>query len=117
MPDVTTNESYSVGAGSDTVVLAVVIGEGQIGTSRVRLDGAELVTATGPITVAVGKPATVKGKRLFIRSIINDVNSLTNRMSVTYRLTGGAAPRQSIANANAPNEGDVLVFEATFSLT
>ena len=100
-----------------TVVLAVVIGEGQIGTTRVKLDGVALsVTATGPVTVTVGKASAVKGKELFIRSIVNDVNSLTNRMSVTYRLTGGAAAGHSIAHGSVVNEGDVLVFEATFSL-
>lgn len=116
MADVTTKEDYGVGTGAGVVELALTIGEGQFGTSRVKLGDAELVTASGPISVMVGKRSEVKGKTLFVRSVVNDVNSVTNRMSVTYRLTGGAADSKTIARGKVTQEGDALVFDASFSL-
>ena len=117
MADVTTNGAYAVGTGNKPIKLAVIIGEGQIGTSRVRLGGSELVTATGPVTVSVGKPAAIKGKSVFIRTIVNDVNSLTDKMSVTYNFSGGASTHTKIARGTVSKPGKVLIFEATFSLT
>jgi len=116
MADVTTEENYDVGTGAGVVQLALTIGEGQFGTCRIKLGGVEIVTATGPISVRVGKRSEVKGKTLFVRSVVNDVNSLTNRMSVTYRLTGGAADGKTTARGKVTREGDVLVFDANFHL-
>ena len=48
MADVTTDEEYSVGTGGGDIRLALTIGEGQHGTSRVTLAGNELATASGP---------------------------------------------------------------------
>jgi hypothetical protein len=116
MAAVTTKEKYRVGTGTGDIRLALTIGEGQFGTSRVRLDGSELATGSGPMSVKVGRRSDVKGTRLFVRSIINDVNSLTNRISVTYRLTGGTTGRKTTAKGRAAKQGDVVVFEASFSL-
>lgn len=116
MADVITNDDYNVGAGAGDVRLALTIGEGQFGTSRVKLNEKELVTASGPISLRIGKRSEVKGKKLFVRSIVNDVNTLTNRMSVTYRLTGGTSERKTTAKGRVAQEGDFLVFEANFSL-
>ena len=117
MADVVTNGTYAVGTGNQSLRLAVIIGEGQIGTTRVRLGSSELVTATGPVTVAIGKPAAVKGKSVFIRTIVNDVNSLTDKMSVTYHFSGGASTQTKIARGAVSKPGKLLIFEATFSLT
>ena len=88
MSHVVTHEDYRVGAGAGEIRLTLTVGEGQFGTSRAKLDGLVLATGSGPMSIRVGRRSEVKGKTLFVRSIINDVNSLTNRMSVTYRLTG-----------------------------
>jgi hypothetical protein len=116
MVDVTTNDDYRVGAGAGDIRLAVTIGEGQFGTSRAKLDGSELATGSGPFSVKVGKRSEVKGKTLFVRTVVNDVNSLTNRMSVTYRLTGGTEPAKIVAKGTVTQEGDVLIFDANISL-
>ena len=117
MAGVTTNGTYAVGTGNRSITLAVIIGEGQIGTSRVRLGSTALVTATGPVTVNIGKPAAVKGKSVFIRTIVNDVNSLTDRMSVTYNFSGGPSTQTKVARGAVSKPGKLLIFEATFSLT
>jgi hypothetical protein len=116
MADVDTTGTYTVGTGNGEVKLAVIIGEGQIGTTRVRVSGIELVTATGPVTVTVGKAAAIKGKSVFVRTIVNDVNSLTNDMSVTYHFSGGPSPQLNVAKGKVTAEGRLLIFEGTFSL-
>lgn len=113
---VKTAEEYAVGTGTGDVRLALTIGEGQFGTSRVRLAGAEIATASGPMSVKVGKRDEVKGKELFIRSVVNDVNSKTNKMSVTYRLSGGVKSQTTLVPGEVAKDNDLLVFETRFAL-
>ena len=116
MADVTTSGNYRLGSGAGDVRLGLTIGEGQFGTSRTKLDGTVLATGSGPMMVRIGKRSELKGKSLTIRTVVNDLNSMTNRMSVTYRLTGGEEDQKVIAKGKVTAEGDLLVFDATFDL-
>ena len=114
-PDVRLNESYSVGVGD--VFLSVTIGEGQNGTSSVYLDENRLVSACNHIgLLLVGNGTAVQGKTLLVRSVVNDVSAMTNRMSVTYMLKGGVTDQTFTARGQVKNEGDLLIFEAKWSL-
>jgi hypothetical protein len=115
-PVVKTTESYRVGSGSGDVHLGLSVGEGQFGTSRAKLDGTVLAVASGPMTVRLGSRSELKGTQLTVRTIVSDVNSMTNRMSVTYRITGGTDDLKKIAKGKVTIEGDFLVFDGTFDL-
>jgi hypothetical protein len=114
MADVIVAEEYRVK--SRNVFLSVTIGEGQFGTSDVLLDGERLLRASGPLKLLIGKGGDIVNKDLVVRSVINDVNSATNKMSVSYHLTGGAATPPFVAKGKVIEQGDLLIFEATFSL-
>lgn len=116
MADVVTNGTYGVGNGRGDIFLAVNIGDGQFGTSRAFLNGTVLATGSGPMVIRIGPARDLKSKTLMVRSIVNDVNSQTNRMSVTYRLTGGSADQKTVAKGRASLDGDTLVFDTTFTL-
>ena len=98
------------------VFLSLTIGEGQFGTSDVFLDDDRVLRASGPLKVLLGNGSDIVDKTVIVRSVVNDVSSATNKMSVSYRLTGGAAAAEFIARGNVVNAGDLLIFEATFAL-
>ena len=113
---VTTNFDYAVGQGD--VFLSVAIGEGQAGTSEVKLGTTQLVVASGAIgNLRIGAGPELKGKTLTIKSAVNDVSTMTNRMSVTYRLTGGTAANEVSAKGQVDAEGKMLVFMTTVALS
>lgn len=109
-------DAYQVGAAD--VVLSLSIGEGQIGTSDVSLGGNPLLRATGSIGhLRIGSGPAVKGKKLLVKSVVNDVSSMTNKMSVTYRLTGGKGTKVLTTKGSVNKAGAMLVFETTIALS
>ena len=83
-------EDYAVAAGR--VTLSVLVGDGQMGTSVVRLDQEQL--AIGDITdLAIGRGPDIAGKQLFVKTVVTDVNDKTNHTSVRYELQGGKADK------------------------
>ena len=116
MADVTLNKSYKVA--KKTVFISIRIGEGQFATSDVFLNSGRLVRASGAIgKLQIGGGPDIAGKDVLVRSVVNDVSSATNRMSITYRLEGGAKTEEHVAKGKVAKEGDLLIFEATFPLT
>lgn len=112
--DVTLNKSYEVRARN--IFVSVSIGEGQFGTSDVLLDSQEILRASGPIgKLLVGNGDGLAGKTLTVRTIVNDVSAATNRMSVTYKLTGGRSTATFTARGRVAQSNDLLAFEANFS--
>jgi len=117
MPEkVTTNDTYRVGNGD--VFISLAIGEGQFGTSDVSIDGTRLVRSSGSIGgLRVGAGPRVKGKDLKVRSVVSDVSTMTDRMSVTYRLNGGQGTKSITAKGKVDKAGKMLIFETTFALS
>lgn len=116
MADVSIEKTYAVG--NRDVFLSLMIGEGQFGTSDVKLGDKLLVRASGPIgKLMIGKGADLPNKALKIRSVVNDISTQTNRMSVTYQLTGGDASEPVTAEGVCKQEGGLLIFEAVFTFT
>ena len=113
-PDVTLKDDYTVG--SADIFLAITIGEGQHGTSSVLLGTTRIAAGSGSLRVKVGDGDDIKGKVVIVRSVVNDVISQTNRMSVTYRFTGGQGNGTFIARGVCPDDGGLLIFEATIDL-
>jgi hypothetical protein len=90
------------------VSLSIVVGDAQIGSSYVQLDGVK--KDDGQISdLALGKGADVKGKTLAIKSVVTDVNDATNNTSITYHVGG----QELSQTATVDQEGDSVVYRAT----
>jgi hypothetical protein len=113
---VKTDDTYEVAAGD--VLLSLSIGEGQFGTSDVFVGSAKVVRTSGPIgNLRLGPGPAIKGKRLLVRSVVTDVSTMTNKMSVSYRLSGGKAQKAVVAKGGVTSQGASLTFETSFSLS
>lgn len=116
MPDrKKTDDQYQVDTAD--VFLSLSIGEGQFGTTDVFVGGTSILRATGPIGgLRIGSGPVIKGKKLLVRSLVSDVSTKTNNMSVTYRLNGGKNPKNLVVKGKVDKEGKALVFDTTFAL-
>ena len=113
--DVKVEKDYKVADGR--VLLSLVIGEGQFGRTDVRLNSVRLLRTSGSIGhLVIGAGPDVLGKTLRIRSIVLDTVAATNKMSVTYKLSGGAQTKEFLAKGTVASEGGNLIFEANFDL-
>jgi len=113
---VKTDATYQVAAGD--VLLSLSIGEGQFGTSDVFVGGTKVIRTSGPIgSLRVGSGPAIKGKKLLVRSVVTDVSTMTNKMSVSYRLTGGKAQKAVVAKGGVTAQGASLTFETSFALS
>jgi hypothetical protein len=90
-------------------VLTIGFGNGQMGMSRVTLDG--VLLKIGDIR-ALAIDGAAPGARLSIKSTATDVNDQSDTVSVQYRLTGGAAPLEFTAEGTAPERGGSVAFRA-----
>lgn len=102
---------------SSPVKLTVVIGDAQLGTSLVRLGSQKPLTVGQVKGLAIGKGSSLRGRKLFIKSVVTDVNDKTNHTSISYKLSGGTAPASFGLDATVEEEGDSIVYRATFSFT
>lgn len=107
-------DDYPVAGGE--VRLAVSIGEGQTGLVSVFLGGVKISRTPAPIDVRIGNGSDVRDKLLEVRTIVNDVNSQTNKMSVTYQLTGGKSDLEQVSRGEAATDNQPLDFLAVFAL-
>lgn len=96
-----------VGA-DEAVLLSVIIGDAQLGSSLVRLDGEQKLNDHDIRDFPLG--TGLKGSTLFVRSSVADVNVASNRTSVTYRLNATEFQETDAVDQN----GDAMRFEATF---
>ena len=113
--EVTLKKKYTVGKGD--VFLSLIIGDGQFGSTDVFLDDKRILRTSGSFgRLRVGKGAEVAGKSLSVSTIVNDTVVQTNRMSVTYKLSGGTGPGDFTSKGKVDNQGDSMFFEATFNL-
>jgi hypothetical protein len=117
MPDrVTTNDTYKVGDGD--VFLSLAIGEGQFGTSDVSIAGTQLLRSSGSIGgLRIGSGTNVKGKTLKVKSVVSDISTMTDKMSVTYQISGGQGRKSITAKGKVDKPGKSLIFETTFALS
>lgn len=96
------------------VDLTIIIGDAQLGTSIVFLNGIKI--AEGEITnLLIGSGTQLKGSTLKVKTIVSDVNDKTNHTSVTYRLKGGLKDIEYKLEATVAAEGDSIVYKAEFN--
>jgi hypothetical protein len=97
------------------VRLTVTIGDGQTGVVSVYVDGTLITRVAGGVgQLLLGTSATLTGRVLHVRTLVTDVMSLTNRMSVSYVLAGLTAPCVTTHTGDVDNDGDQLTFRAYF---
>ncbi|MGH7323702.1 MAG: hypothetical protein ACREJ9_03540 [Candidatus Rokuibacteriota bacterium] len=106
--------TYHVDSGD--ITLSIVIGDGQLGSSRVSLGGKVLGQGDAIKNLPLGKGSKLAGKALSVKSVVTDVNDQTNHTSITYSLRGGAAPADYELNATVTDEGDSIIYRATIAL-
>jgi hypothetical protein len=98
------------------VVLTVTIGEGQLGTSFVFREGVLLVKGGVVIgSLNLGSGADLVGKEVTVDSIVNDISTNTNRMSVRYVVENGGKRKSQLATHEVESEGSICRFVATLS--
>lgn len=91
------------------VFFSVNIGEGQMGSSVAMLDN-ELLKVGEIKNLNLGEGAALVGKTLRVKSLVSDTNDMTNRVSIGYRLTGGAEDWDGKVTETVEREGDSVIF-------
>ena len=113
MKSVTLVADYEV---ADAMVeLTVLVGDAQIGTSIIKLASTPL--GDGVIAdLPIGVGSEIRGKKLFVKSIVTDVNDSTNNTSITYQLKGGRLDQEFSSAGTVDENGDSIVYRARFNL-
>jgi hypothetical protein len=108
------HEEYQV-VDQQNVSLNIWFGGAQIGVSIVFLEDTEL--GRGDIVnLKVGSGEKIRGKMLKIKSVVTDVNDLSNHTSITYSLSGGAENQSFLSQAVVAEHGNSIVYRAIFTL-
>lgn len=106
------NRTYTVRKAP--VILRIVVGDGQFGSSVVRLDGEEI--ASGAIAMLlVGDGAGLRGSKVAVATTVTDVQRNTNRTSMTYELSGGPTTDVHPVDANVDQDGGSVLYVARFT--
>lgn len=113
MKTVTLITDYDVG--QKQVRLSIVVGDGQIGSSVVKL-GKKLIAKGDIDKVLLGSGAQLRGKTLFVKSVVADVNDQTNHTSLTHQFRGGAGNQDFVSQASVEQDGDSVIYRAKFNL-
>jgi len=101
--------------GTADIVLTVRFPAGQVGGSVVRLGVKEL--AIGDVKrVKIGSGSTLKGKVLFVKSVVTDVDRTGAPTHVQYELMGGREDRIFDLDASVKQKGGSATYRATFYL-
>jgi hypothetical protein len=103
------NTIYKVGKGN--VSLTVVVGEAQLGASLVRLGDKEI--GNGDIEkLIVGKGDDLIGAKVSIKTVVADINDMTNRTSITLLLEGGPVPAKHTLAVEVDDNGDSAIYRS-----
>ena len=97
------------------VQLSIVIGDAQVGVSVVKL-GNKLLASGEIKNLALGGGPQLRGKALFVKSAVTDVNDSTNHTSLTYRFRCGAQQREFLSSATVDEEGGSVIYRTKFNL-
>jgi hypothetical protein len=107
------NAEYKVGTGD--IYLSIIIGDAQLGSSIVYVEDKEI--KKGDINhEKIGSGIDLMGKKIKIKTVVTDVNDMSNYISVTYSLSGGASPLSITKESVVDEDGDSVIHRAVFSI-
>jgi hypothetical protein len=98
------------------VDLKVEYGFAQIGGSAAKL-GKTPLTQDPPNSGCYAVKGAAEGKVLLIKSVVTDVNDMTNKCSAIYSLSGGAVDQKFISEGETEQDGDPILFYAWITFT
>lgn len=113
MKHVKKNVKYAVRKAD--VTLAIRVGSGQIGSSTIFLGDKELASGGSMLSVLIGRGEDLKGTQVRVASLVQDVLTQTNRVSVEYVLTGGVKQQEFVAKTTVDKQLDLCRFTTTIS--
>ena len=111
-------QSFDCAVTAGRVQLTVTIGEGQLGATTVFRDGS--VVVKGGVVIGnldLGDGGDVQNTGVSVESIVNDISTQTNRMSVTYAVTNNGQRRTFTSRHKVDNEGDLCRFVTALNFT
>jgi hypothetical protein len=93
-----------------TILLSVIIGNQQIGSSTVKFKFTSVILAKGEITnLEIGKGSDIIGKTLRVATRVLDANTATNKVSVIHRFDN-ASPADSLFEDELAEGQDVFTL-------
>jgi hypothetical protein len=95
------------------VTLAITIGQGQIGSSIVFRGDEELASGGGMLSLALGPGEDLLDTEIEVASLVQDVLTQTNRVTVQYVLSGGTKKETVVSKTTVDNQLDVARFTTT----
>jgi len=99
------------------VFLSLVVGEGQFGRSDVFVGAQKVIRTSGSFDeLLLGEGQDLIGKDVVIRTLAVDVNAQSNRMHLTYQITGGPSSLEFESKGEVTNQGGTLTFKTTITL-
>lgn len=116
MPGIQTRRQYPVMPSNQRVVLTVTIGEGNLGTAAIVLNGVEVARRDQQVTADLGPAASLQGAVVKVFSRINQTSS-NPRWSVTYDWSGGRGPQTDFDEGVFATPDESVPVKATYDLT
>ncbi len=113
MKHVKKNVKYAVKKAE--VTLAVLIGSGQIGSSVVFQGTRELGSGGSMLSLPLGAGEDLKGTEVRVASLVQDVLTQSNRVSVEYVLSGGTKKETFVAKTTVDKHLDLCRFTTTIA--
>jgi hypothetical protein len=104
---------YAVGTGE--VFLDINVGNGQLGSSRVNVDG-QVIASSSQSNVNLGRGDALVGKVLSVATVVSDVSAATNKIGVRYRLSGGPVQFPWTVSNPSTIEGGLRTFRTSVRL-
>jgi hypothetical protein len=106
-------DSYAVGKGNKNVKAFVDVGLGQLGFLKLSIDKDHKLSAPAPLgPVDLGRGSDLKGKLLIFETLVTDVSTMTNRMSVVIQLAGGTSEKAVTMDGEVGEDLDSILFQA-----
>jgi hypothetical protein len=109
---VSNTQVYPVGTGT-RVEVDVIYGDAQPGSTTTTWQGEVHRLPAGGGSFDRGGGA-MQGSILFCKSSVKDENPATNHTCITYRLSGGPAPREYYYELTVPEQGAIAEYSINF---
>lgn len=95
-------------SGNEVVIITIEIGNGQIGSSIVKIENNNLGDFENSFSLEIGKNKDLKGKQLSIITMIHDINPSSDKIEMSIQIEGGKnIHNQVIFDSSLPSSGSI----------